>query len=72
VRPEYAENVRVPREELIHVAQQAAVVATDQLVRAEIEARLQIIMNRHRWAITDDEVREMIKEVRQMRKTGRY
>lgn len=72
VRPEYAENVRVLREELIHVTQQAAGIGTDQIVQAEIEARLQIIMNRRQWAITNEEVREMIDEIRQMRKTGRY
>jgi hypothetical protein len=72
VRPEYAESVRVLREELIHVMQQAAEIGTDELVRGEIEARLLMIMNRHKWAITNEEVRETIDEVRQMRRTGRY
>jgi hypothetical protein len=72
VRPQHAENVRVLREELIHVFQQRAGAGTDQIVESEIEARLAMIRFRHTWAITNDEVREMIREVRQMRRTGRY
>lgn len=72
VRPEYLENVRILREEMIHVFQQRAGQSTENIVEAEIEARLQIIRYRHRWGITNDEVREMIDEIRQMRETGRY
>ena len=72
VRPEYVNNVRVLREEIIHVFQQRAGQATDDVVQAEIEARLQIIRYRHRWGITNDEVREMIREIRKIRETGRY
>jgi len=72
VRPQYAENVRVLREELIHVSQQRAGISTDKLVQGEIEARLMMIKNRHKWGMTNEEIREMIKEVRQISRTGRY
>ena len=72
VRPQYAENVRVLREELIHVGQQKSSIGTNELVSGEVEARLKMIQNRHKWGLTNDEIREMIKEIRQIRKTGRY
>ncbi|HMG23132.1 MAG TPA: DUF4157 domain-containing protein, partial [Kofleriaceae bacterium] len=72
VRPEYADNVRVLREELIHVFQQRAGASTAEIVEKEIEARLLMIRYRQKWAITNDEVREMIREVRIMRRTGKY
>jgi hypothetical protein len=72
VRPEFAGSVRVLREELIHVYQQRGGISSDQITQAELEARLRMIINRRVWGITNDEVREMIREVRQMRKTGRY
>jgi hypothetical protein len=72
VRPQYAENVRVLREELIHVFQQRGGMAVTDIVAQEIEARLMMIARRHHWSMTVDEVKEMIAEVRQMRKTGRY
>lgn len=72
IRSEVADNVRILREELIHVAQQAASTATDELVQSEIDARLQMIARRHVWGITNNEVREMIADVRHMRRTGRY
>jgi hypothetical protein len=72
VRPQYADNVRVLREELIHVMQQRGGMGTAERVAAEIEARLLMIASRHRWALTNAEVREMIREIRQMRATGRY
>jgi hypothetical protein len=43
-----------------------------EIVEKEIEARLMMIKYRHKWGITADEIREMIQEVRTMRKTGRY
>lgn len=43
-----------------------------EIVEKEIEARLMMIRYRHKWGITADEIREMIQEVRMMRKTGRY
>lgn len=72
VRPEHAENVRILREELIHVFQQRGGVSTAEIVEAEIAARLEMVRYRHRWGLTIDEVREMIREVRTMRRTGRY
>ena len=72
VRPEYVENVRVLREELIHVFQQRAGMVSADRVQYEIEARLEIIKFRYKWSITNDEVKEMIADIRQMRKTGRY
>lgn len=72
VRPQYAENVRVLREELIQVFQQRGGMNVTDVVAQEIEARLMMIARRHQWSMTVDEVKEMIAEVRQMRKTGRY
>jgi hypothetical protein len=72
VRPQYAENVRVLREELIHVFQQRGGMSVTDAVAQEIEARLMMIARRHQWSMTVDEVKEMIAEVRQMRETGRY
>jgi hypothetical protein len=71
VRPEHAINVRILREEMIHVIQQRG-AATAGLVEHEIEARLLMIRFRHKWAISVDEINEMIKEIRSMRNTGRY
>jgi len=72
VRPQYADNVRILREELIHVFQQRGGIGSASIVEGEIEARLAIIRFRHTWGITNDEVREMIREIREMRRTGRY
>jgi hypothetical protein len=72
IRRDHADNVRVLREEMIHVSQQRGGISTADVVQGEIDARLEIIANRHRWSITNDEVREMIQEVRKMRATGRY
>ncbi|MEO8846461.1 MAG: hypothetical protein ABI704_33120 [Kofleriaceae bacterium] len=72
VRPEFVENVRVLREELIHVFQQRGGIGSNELVEGELQARLSMIQFRYRWGITNDEVREMIREVRKIRETGRY
>jgi hypothetical protein len=76
VRDRFAENPRVIREELIHTGQQAEASVgaggVDSRPQQEIEARLEMIRNRHQWGITNDEVREMIVEIRQIRETGRY
>ncbi len=72
VRPEHASNVRVLREELIHVFQQRSGASTADVVMHEIQARLMMIKYRHRWGLTTEEIREMIKEVRHMRRTGKY
>jgi hypothetical protein len=73
VRPEHAASVRVLREELIHVEQQQR--PPDEQpgpLEAEIEARLMMIHNRYQWGITQEEVQEMLEEVRKMKETGKY
>lgn len=72
VRRQYARNVRVLREEMIHVAQQRAGISADEIIRAEAEARFEMIRNRHRWALTNEEIREMVEEIRRVRRSGRY
>jgi hypothetical protein len=72
VRPAFADNVRILREELIHVFQQRGGASSAEIVEKELEARLAMIHYRHRWGLTNDEVREMIREVRIIRKTGKY
>lgn len=73
VRPEYVDKVRVLREELLHVTQhRQGLSSTDRIVQNEIDARLEIIRRRHEWGITNEEVREMIREIRTMLRTGRY
>ena len=62
--------MRVLREEMIHVEQQRKGIATDQILKAEIQARLLMIEKRHRWALSNDEVRELIGEIRLLRLRG--
>ena len=59
---------------LIHCFQQAGGMELSRaaMVQGEVEARLLMVRWRHTWSLTNDEVREMIREVRQMRSTGRY
>ena len=72
VRPRYASDLRVLREEMIHVEQQRTGIATDQILQAEIHTRLLMVEKRHRWALSNDEVRELIGEIRLLRLRGRY
>ena len=72
VRPEHAGNVRILREEFIHVFQQRAGQASNEVIKSEIQARWFLIKFRHTWGITNEEVREMAREIRQMEATGRY
>lgn len=72
IRSEHAFNVRILREEMIHVGQQAAGIAHDEVSRAEVDARRQMIKNRRVWGIINDEAREMIAEIRSINETGRY
>ncbi|NKX90013.1 hypothetical protein HGA10_22230 [Nocardia coubleae] len=78
IRPEHATDVRILREEWIHTRQNAAGEVSagadggGSIVDNEIEAREMIIANRDKWAITDEEVEEMKREIAQMRETGRY
>jgi len=68
VRPQYADNLRILREELIHVQQQREGIGS--VVDAEIQARELIIQFRDRWGITDSDVRDMMREIERMRQTG--
>jgi hypothetical protein len=70
VRPQYASNIRILREELIHVQQQREGI--NSVVEAEIQARELMIQARDRWGITDGNVQDMMREIEQMRQTGRY
>jgi len=70
VRPQYASNIRILREELIHVQQQREGI--NSVVEAEIQARELMIQARDHWGITDGNVQEMMREIEQMRQTGRY
>ena len=72
VRARYANDVRVLREELIHAGQQRAGLRTDEILRAELQARLLMIKNRHRWGLINDEVKNLIDEIRAFRRSGRY
>ena len=70
VRPQYVGNIRILREELIHVQQQREGI--NSVVEAEIQARELMIQARDRWGITDGNVQDMMREIEQMRQTGRY
>lgn len=88
VRPEHAADVRVLREEFIHVLQQRRdidpTLLADELRRRGVEiefvgtaleesqARRIMIRFRRTFALTNAEVRDMIGEVRQIERTGRY
>ncbi len=71
--PQYAGNIRILREELIHVQQgREGSINSVSVVEAEIQARELMIQFRDRWGITDSDVQEMMREIEQMRQTGRY
>lgn len=72
VRARYANDVRVLREELIHAGQQRAGLRTNEILKAELQARSLMIKNRHRWGLINDEVREIPDEIRAFRRRGRY
>ena len=73
VRAAYADNPRVLREEMIHVAQgRAGQISSDRIVANEIAAREIMIAHAAAWGITPDEVAEMQREIAIMRRTGRY
>ena len=73
MRPEYADNPRILREELIHTDQaKAGKVNSSSIVENEIEARELMIKNADRWGITPEEVAEMQREIEQMNRTGVY
>lgn len=76
VREEFINNPRVLREELVHTQQQHRIQVgagnSGNRPALEIEAREELIKNRNQWSITNDEVREVIQEIRTIRETGRY
>jgi hypothetical protein len=73
VRAAYADNPRVLREEMIHVAQgRAGHISSDRIVANEIAAREIMIRHAVAWGITADEVAEMQREIAIMRRTERY
>jgi hypothetical protein len=72
IRAELRDNVRILREEMVHVEQQRQGAPSSDLVTLEIEARLELIRNRQRWSLTNDEIRQIIDEIRTMRETGKY
>jgi RHS repeat-associated protein len=73
VRPEYADNVRTLREELIHVRQQHQ-PDFDPANRPYYEklAREEMIRNRYAWGLTEEEVQQLYKDIGIIEETGRY
>ena len=74
VRHAYISNVRILREELLHVQQQRAGMEASRsaITAGELAARYTLIRQRHQWGLTHEEIREVIHEIRQLRGTGRY
>ena len=76
VREEYANNVRVLREELIHTQQQTSGFPIDSsgdlTTQMELDARRQLLDNKDSWALTDDEVKEVQSEISTILQRGRY
>lgn len=74
VRQAHANDPRVLREELLHTQQQKPgfEVSTQSTTNAEIQVREMMIQNRHQWGLTNDEVREMIQDIRIIRERGGY
>ncbi len=73
VRLTHASNVRILREELIHVHQQRAGMEASRsaITDSELAARYALIRNRHPWGLTHAEMREVMQEIRLIRRTGR-
>ncbi|VAW60609.1 hypothetical protein MNBD_GAMMA10-1654, partial [hydrothermal vent metagenome] len=77
IRDAHSSNPRVLREELVHTTQNSRITvgadpSVDTRPALEIEAREELIRNRHQWSITNDEIREAIQEIRIIRETGQY
>ncbi|MBB1487131.1 hypothetical protein [Oceanospirillum sediminis] len=74
VRAIHKNNPRILREELLHTQQQKAGIAVnnESVTHAEIEVRMQMIQNRYKWGITEDEVQEMLNDIRLIEKRGGY
>lgn len=74
VRQTHTANVRILREELIHIRQQRVgiEVSREAITTGELMARYELIRNRHQWGLTPEEIREVVDEIRQIRRIGRY
>ena len=76
VRQSHASDVRTLREELIHTVQQADGLeiarGMDHRTAMELDARRQLLENRDAWALTDDEVAAIEREIRIIEDRGRY
>ncbi len=76
IREQYADNVRVLREELIHTQQQinGLLIGTggDLITAMELEARYRLLQNKDIWALTDEEIDEIEREIAVITKKGRY
>jgi glucosamine--fructose-6-phosphate aminotransferase (isomerizing) len=44
----------------------------ESITTGELMARYELIRNRHRWGLTRPEIREVVQEIRILRRTGRY
>jgi hypothetical protein len=74
IRPNYRNNIRVLREEVIHTHQNrlGMIQSADDVVLMEIYARQIMVRFRHEFGLTNDEVRAIINEIRKIRSTGEY
>jgi hypothetical protein len=73
IRAEHAQNVRVLREEMIHVEQQRSGVAIsgpEAIDQLEIEARERMIERAGEWGITEQEAQELRDEIKKIRESG--
>ena len=76
VRQSHATDVRTLREELIHTIQQADGLeigsGMDHRTAMELDARRQLLENREAWALTNDEVAAIEREISIIEDRGRY
>lgn len=76
IRQQYANNVRVLREEMIHTQQQAEGITiepgSDLVTRMELDARRQLLANSKKWALTPEEIDEIQREIRLIIRRGKY
>ena len=76
IRERFAGNVRVLREELIHTQQQIKGLSIDAgrdiITAMELDARYQLLQNKDSWALTDEEVAEIKREIMVTTQKGRY
>ncbi len=76
IRKQYASDVRILREELIHTQQQVEGLlidpGRDMIAAMELDARYQLLQNKDSWALTDEEAAEIEREIIAIRQKGRY